>query len=183
MKVKFYLLATLLGGIVIFVWSAFAHMAIPGWESVMHELPNEQAVVDAMKSAGVQNGMYYGTQGVFLVTFFGQGMADGVGMSSYMILEFISDALLALVLAWLLTHSHARGTSKFAFFAVMVGLTGWLNVNLSNWNWYHFPFGYVLMEALDQIVGLFLAGLLIGWLIKRERTSITVEPTRARAVG
>ena len=183
MKAKFYLLAALLGGIVIFIWSAFSHMAIPGWGSVMHPIPNEPAVVDAMKSSGVQNGMYYGMSGIFLVTFFGQGMNDGVSMAPLMMMEFVSDALVAFVLAWLLARANARGIRRLAFFAVMVGLAGWLNVNLSYWIWYHFSFGYILLEALDQIVGVFLAGLLIGRLIKGERASIILEPTSARIVA
>jgi len=170
MKFKFYLLSALLGGLVIFIWGMFAHMALPWWEDVMLRVPNEQAVVDAMKSNGVQNGMYYGVQGMFLVTFFGQGMADnGQGMRSYMVKEFISDALLALILAWLLLRANARGLLAVGVYSGFVGLAGWLNGNVSNWIWYHFPFRYIALEALDQIIGVFLAGLVIAWLMNKQQ--------------
>jgi hypothetical protein len=182
MKTKYYLLAALLGGIVIFVWGAFSHMALPWWEDVMHRFPNEQPVVDALKANGVQNGMYYGMQGFFLVTFFGQGMNDNAAMGPLMIEEFISDALAAFVLAWLLMRANVRGVAKMGLFAGMVGLTGWIAGNLSNWIWYNFAFGYVLLEAVDQVIGFVLAGLVIAWLIKRERPGFTFEPTRARSV-
>ncbi len=122
MKLRYYLLSALLGGIVIFVWSAFSHMALPWWEDVVNKIPNEAIVVDAMKLAGVHNGMYYGEHGIFLVTFFGKGMVDHVSMMPLMLMEFLTDVLAALVLAWLLLRANVWGMLRLAVFSGMVGL-------------------------------------------------------------
>jgi len=167
MKAKFYLLAGLLGGITLFAWGALTHMALPIWKDVMHEIPNEQAMVDVMKSSGIQNGIHYGMQGFFLVTFFGKGMDDGVGMGGLMITEFILDVMIALLLAWILLRTTATGVLKRARFALMIGLMAWVAINVSYWNWYHFPFAYIVLEFLDSGLGMFVGGLVIAWLIEK----------------
>ena len=53
------LLAGILGGIAMFVWSAIAHMVLPLGEAGFREIPDEQSVVGAMNSAiGDQAGFY-----------------------------------------------------------------------------------------------------------------------------
>jgi len=44
------LLAGILGGIVMFIWTSIAHMALPLGEAGISEIPNEQAVLAAMQS-------------------------------------------------------------------------------------------------------------------------------------
>lgn len=167
MRAKFYVLAMLLGGLTIFVWGAVSHMALPFWENVMHEVPNEQAVVDALKAGNVQNGIYYGMQGLFMSVFLRPDMAE-IGMeANNLVFEFVSNALLALVIAWLLVRASVRGTLNRAGFAFMVGLAAWLSVNVSYWNWYNFPFAYILLEFVDLGIGAFLAGLVIAWLMDK----------------
>ena len=171
MKVKFYLQSALLAGLVIFAWGAFVHMAIPFWEDVMHELPNEQVVVDAIKSTGAPNGIYYGMQGMLLVLFLGHGMTSATdGMGTYMALEFISDVLVAFVLAWMLLRTNVRGVLNRGLYAAVLGVLGWLSINVSSWIWYHFPFAYILLEAVDNVIGIFFAGLVISWLMNKQRT-------------
>jgi len=49
----------ILGGIVMFVWTSIAHMALPLGEAGIREIPNESAVVSAMQSSiGEQTGLY-----------------------------------------------------------------------------------------------------------------------------
>ncbi len=45
------LLAGILGGIVMFVWTSIAHMALPLGEAGINEIPNESAVLGAMQSS------------------------------------------------------------------------------------------------------------------------------------
>jgi hypothetical protein len=53
------LLAGILGGIAMFVWSAIPHMVLPLGEAGFREIPDEQSVVGAMNSAiGDQAGFY-----------------------------------------------------------------------------------------------------------------------------
>src|SRR5437867_1267888 len=52
-------LTGILGGIVMFVWTSIAHMALPLGETGIREIPNESAVLSAMQSnIGEQTGLY-----------------------------------------------------------------------------------------------------------------------------
>ena len=53
------LMAGILGGIVMFIWTSIAHMALPLGEAGIGEIPNESAVLSAMQSnIGDQTGLY-----------------------------------------------------------------------------------------------------------------------------
>src|SRR5882672_255147 len=53
------LLAGVLGGIVMFIWTSTAHMALRLGEAGIREIPNESAVLNAMQSnLGEQTGLY-----------------------------------------------------------------------------------------------------------------------------
>jgi ABC-type antimicrobial peptide transport system permease subunit len=53
------LLAGILGGIVMFIWTSIAHMALPLGEAGIREIPNESAALSAMQSnIGENTGLY-----------------------------------------------------------------------------------------------------------------------------
>ncbi|PYI78486.1 MAG: hypothetical protein DMF05_11945 [Verrucomicrobia bacterium] len=53
------LLAGILGGIVMFIWTSIAHMALPLGEAGITEIPNESAVLNSMQSnIGDKTGLY-----------------------------------------------------------------------------------------------------------------------------
>jgi hypothetical protein len=53
------LLAGVIGGIAMFVWTSIAHMALPLGEAGINEIPNESAVLSAMQSSmGEKTGLY-----------------------------------------------------------------------------------------------------------------------------
>ncbi len=53
------LVAGIAGGIVMFVWTSIAHMALPLGEAGINEIPNESAVLSAMQgSIGDKTGLY-----------------------------------------------------------------------------------------------------------------------------
>jgi hypothetical protein len=53
------LFTSILGGIVMFVWTLLAHMALPLGEAGITEIPNESAVLSSMKSnIGDKRGLY-----------------------------------------------------------------------------------------------------------------------------
>jgi hypothetical protein len=53
------LLAGILGGIAMFIWTSIAHLVLPLGEAGISEIPNESAVLSAMQSnIGDQTGLY-----------------------------------------------------------------------------------------------------------------------------
>jgi len=56
---KRILLAGILGGIAMFIWTSIAHMTLPLGETGIREIPNQQAVLGAMQTnIGQQSGLY-----------------------------------------------------------------------------------------------------------------------------
>ena len=55
---KRIILAGVLGGIAMFIWTSIAHMALPLGEAGVSEIPNEATVLAAMQtSIGQQSGL------------------------------------------------------------------------------------------------------------------------------
>src|SRR5207247_1075921 len=53
------LIASVLGGIAMFIWTSIAHMALPLGEAGVREIPNESAVLAALQSnIGDQSSLY-----------------------------------------------------------------------------------------------------------------------------
>ena len=53
------LVAGVLGGIAMFVWTSITHMALPLGEAGINVIPNESAVLNAMQSSmGEKTGLY-----------------------------------------------------------------------------------------------------------------------------
>ena len=53
------LLTGILGGIVMFIWTSVAHMALPLGEAGVREIPNEAAILSVVQSnIGDQTGLY-----------------------------------------------------------------------------------------------------------------------------
>jgi hypothetical protein len=54
------LLAGILGGTAMFIWTSIAHLVLPLGETGIQEIPNESAVLSAMQSnIGDQTGLYF----------------------------------------------------------------------------------------------------------------------------
>jgi hypothetical protein len=56
---KKILIAGILGGIVAFLWSSFAHMVLPTGDMGVRSLPGEDAIVAAMKQSIHEPGLYF----------------------------------------------------------------------------------------------------------------------------
>jgi hypothetical protein len=56
---KRIILAGVLGAVAMFIWTAIAHMVTPLGEAGIGEIPNEEAVLAAMRSSiGAKTGLY-----------------------------------------------------------------------------------------------------------------------------
>jgi hypothetical protein len=82
-----------------------------------------------------------------------------------LIVELITDIFAAFLLALVLTRG-AVTVLRGGWWGALLGLFAWLSISASYWNWYGFPSAFVAAEGIDQIVGWFLAGLVISVLMK-----------------
>jgi hypothetical protein len=186
-------MAAIAGGIVVFVWSALSHMALPLGTAGIRSIPNEERVAQAIRGTITEGGLYFfpgfdashtmtaeeqrawteryrrGPSGILVVQ---PGGRDPMS-TQQLVVELIADILAAGVAAFVLGGLGGSFVAR----ASAVGLLGvfeWLDINVSYWNWYKFPTTYTVAALIEQVVGWTLAGLVMA-LILRGRTGPTAR--------
>ena len=183
-------IAAIVGGIVMFMWGAVSHMLTPIGEMGMKTIPNETAVVSTLQSNLNEPGFYF-IPGMDMSKALTPEEKDAwaakyeKGPNAIVIyqptgetpmspkqfgVELASNIAAALVVALLMTWMVASFSKRVAM-AALIGLTAWLSINVSYWNWYHFPIAMVTGELIDQVVGWFLSGIVMAFIL-RKRTLI-----------
>ncbi|HUL43955.1 MAG TPA: hypothetical protein VLY03_06320 [Bacteroidota bacterium] len=185
------ILATLLGGVILYVWSFIAWVILPLHAPHLHPIPNEDAVVSLLRSSLDKNAVYVfpanpsfgsdqatmdayvakmkrGPTGMIFYSPFGQDPM----MPSQMIIGFVLDLLSAFVVVWFLLRSTALSSSYFGrvAFCGMFGIFTALFTHFMYWNWMGFPAEFTKGLIVDGIVSWILAGLGIAALIKPKNT-------------
>jgi hypothetical protein len=186
------ILASLLGGIAMFIWTSIAHMVLPLGEAGMSEMPNESSVLDAMQSKiGKKSGFYY---------FPGLGMGQNptheekneamkrmnenlarhpsgilvyhpagsrpFRMARYLSVEFVTELIEAFLAVFLLAQTRLTSYGPRVWFVTVVGIIAAIATNISYWNWYGFPSNYTGAYMLIQFVGFLCVGLVAALVLK-----------------
>lgn len=182
------LIAGLIGGLVIFIWSAFAHMALPIGEAGFKVPAQQDAVLAALAQSADGEGVYMypsmpmeqyqdeaasaafnaqsrGKPYAFVVYQPG-GNPVNQSMTPNLVKQFASDLLAALVAAWVLAIG-AWSFGRRVLVAGALGLFAWLAISLPQWNWYMFPMNMTLAVLVEQVVGWLLAGAAMAWWLGR----------------
>ena len=198
---KKIIIAGIVGGIVMFLWGAICHMVLPVGSMGLKHLPNEDAVLSALKQSVPESGLFFypgmdmtrklteaeqraweakyaaGPTGLLLYNVQGSKPMP----PSRLLMEVVSDILAALILAVLFSRMPGTVASR-AIVGGCVGLFAWLTISTSYWNWYGFPAAFILGEGLDQTIGWLLAGAVMGWVLKPKQPTgqtATVEAAAA----
>jgi len=171
-------LAGFAGGILMFVWSSIAHVALPLGQIGVNALPNESSSITAIASAmGEQGGLF-----IFPDMRPGKPMANKKGRGpsgllvyqphgslemapSQLATEFAKEVVEALIAATLLSLTSLQSFGARVGFVTLVGIAAAISTNVSYWNWYAFPLNYTLSYAAIQLVGYVVAGFAIAWVV------------------
>lgn len=186
------LIAGIVGGLVMFTWSAVAHMVLPIGEIGFKQMPNETAVMAPLKTNAVETGIYiipgmdmqnateaeqaawaekYKAGPRAFVIYHPTG-AEPMG-PAMLLTELASNIFAslcgALILSWLICSFWGR-----VAVAGLIGFAGWLSILVSMWNWYGFPADYTLAQCVEQTVGWLLAGIAIAFILQVRGTDKTL---------
>ena len=169
------LLAGLLAGLAMYVWSTIAHVATPLGTIGVQTLPDESVTVGNLASAiGERGGLYLfphtmgaGTSaaaepGGFLV--FNPHSPTSLQPKN-LVIEFLTELVEALIAAWLLAQTALASYGARVGFVTAVGVVGAIVTNVPYWNWYTFPTDYTLAYSFVEIMGFLVAGLVLAWMI------------------
>ena len=186
------LLSGILAGIVMFVWTSVAHMALPLGEAGIREIPNESAVLCAMQSnIGDQTGLYiFPGPGVGkdatrqekneamkhmaekiaanpsgILMYHAPGRPFTIG--KWLGVEFVTELLEAILVVFLLAQTRIVSFAGRVGFVLAAGILAAITTNISYWNWYSFPGVYTASYMLIQIIGFFLVGVVAALVLPK----------------
>ena len=186
------LLAGIFGGIVMFIWTSIAHMALPLGEAGLGEIPNESAVLSAMQSnIGDQTGLYIfpgpglgknatrkekqeamkhigekiatNPSGILMYHPPGRPLVLGKLLG----IEFVTELLEAILVVFLLAQTRIASFAGRVGFVLVAGILAAIATNVSYWNWYGFPCVYTASYMFIQIVGFFLVGIVAAFMLRK----------------
>ena len=182
------LLAGLIGGIAMFMWSSLAHTALPIGDASLKQVSETSAIAGALQAElGDRSGLYafpgvngdpHGDEAAAaalaakvktgasgLIVYHGPGRATDMGpfIAKELALEIVQGVILAFVLAGLAIATLGRRV----LVAVLIGVAVGISTNGSNAIWWGFPMDYTLSAIVIQLVGYSLAGVvaafILGW--------------------
>ncbi len=177
-------LAALIGGVVWFVWGAFAHMALNLGESSLQRLPNEAAVMATLREGHPSDGLYMFPH--WNETLTGDAaMADleakykqgPIGMLIYrqsaqevmppsMLLKEFLGGLVASAFAAFVLSRISWGVLSSARAAGLCAVAVWFSHSFSEWIWYGYPWLWVVSALFEQTVGWMLAGGSMAFVLR-----------------
>ena len=178
-------LAGVLGGVAMYVWASVAHMSPLGMIG-FKELPNEATAVAALQTAVREAGGLYifpsqggaadkaayaeklktTPQGVLVYKPAGTPMMT----PGQLIVELVLELVEAVLAAWLLSQTALSAFWSRVRFVTAIGVVVAITTNGSYWNWYGYPVDYTLANIFMQVVGFFVAGLVIAFMTRNKET-------------
>lgn len=189
---KRVLIAGLAGGFAVFVWTAISWMGI-GWHNVdMRNIPNGDQVIAELSQHLDEEAIYHypgmpgsdeGMSEEAYIEKFKKGpvinmlVYSPAGFDPMSPMAFLSglffNILSALLAAYLLSMAVGKlpGYGQRVLFVAVLGVFAAIVGPIMEWNWWHFPTGFSMVNAADSIVTWTIAGLVLGKLIQPETES------------
>jgi|SRR6185436_7425459 len=176
---KRIIIAAIVGGIVFFIYSAIIHMSPLGMLGIT-SLPDE--ALEALKTTVPDSGLYFfpgvvkkptpeqkkaweakltsGPYGILAYTAGGSAAMS----PKQLISELLTDLVAAFIAACIISMMPVS-YGKRVLVVMLLGVFGWITLTLSFWIWYNFPTAWVLSEAIAEVLGWLVAGLVIAKII------------------
>ena len=190
--VKRVLLGVMVGSVVVFLVSSIWHMATGLGQAGIQKLPDEDAVLAAMRGSIHSPGLYFfpgmdegaagsaehrrdgqanylqkykaGPTGILIYHPGGEELAFG----KLLTVQFLTGLAGALLLGFVLAITvDATSFKSRAFLVSAIAAFAAVIYEIPYWNWYGFPGNYILAHAAGWIVSWSAAGLAMAAVIKR----------------
>lgn len=183
------LMAGLLGGVVVFIWSTLSWMLLPWHFTSLQHFGDERAVAQVLTNNVAHSGIYVLPNPHRSAPQAGQGggKSESAPLPSATPLVFASvrlpgdapsmaqafsgslaiQVLGALLAAWLLSLTRGLRYAQRVLFVTLAGVFAAVVGCLPYWNWWGFSTDYTLVSVADIVIGWFFAGLAIAKLLGR----------------
>ena len=101
-----------------------------------------------------------GPYGILVLTAGGSAAMSPKQLVSELVTNIVAAFIAACIVAML-----AAPYGKRVLVVMLLGVFAWLSLTLSFWIWYNFPTLWVLAEAITEIIGWLIAGLVIAKIV------------------
>jgi hypothetical protein len=172
------IIAGLLGGIAMFIWSSIAHVATPLATTGINMVRNATALNDTVAAAiNHRDGLYVFDKAVTGTTMGETGFlvfnsnAPTAMVPANLIIEFATEVAESIFAAWLLAQTALAGFGARVGFVSIVGVVASIATNVPYWNWYRFPTSFTLAAIVMTLVAYFVAGIVIASVLRPRTTA------------
>jgi hypothetical protein len=173
-------LPILLSAVIVFIASSIMHTVLPYHQSDYKQLPDEDKLLAALRSAGLKRGYYHfpfcshkEMKSPAVMEKFKQGPVGSMtvlpsgppAMPKYLVTWFVYCLIIGFFVAYLTGRTVAPGASYLAVFRV-AGTAAFLAYGvgqLSNGIWKGQPWGMTIKEVVDGLVYSLLTAGTFGW--------------------
>lgn len=167
-----------MGGVVMFLWGMISWTVLPWHDATMKRFVDESAVAAVLTANAPRRGVYIlpypgGTGSGSASTaaaqtgpraFVAYDDRASFSMSRPMGGALLINILGALCLTWLLVRARLGYWGR-VLSATAAGVFAGVVADLPAWNWWGFSTPFTIIAFLDHMLGGFLAGLVIAWVI------------------
>jgi len=193
--VKRLALATVFGGIVMFVWSAIAWIVIPWPGEPLRAFTSEDAVLQSVKANAPRSGNYLlpiepkrtpgmtdeqykaarqaamdrMTRGPMI---FAAVRLEPMGSTTTpLVIQFLTQLVLALIASFLLLQTGRLAYASRVAFVTAIGVIIFVGGHFDEWNWWSFSNAYMLMQFGAIVIGWLLASVVIAAFVRGRRAA------------
>lgn len=184
------LLGTILGGVILFLWSFIAWTFIPWPGDPVRGFTNEDAVIQAIKTNAPRSGNYLlpnevkrtpgmtdeqfrkATQDATNRMMQGPIIFAAVRLEPFgsiakpLTIKFLTDLVAALLATFLLLQTSGLSYSTRVIFLTIIGLIIFVGASVDEWNWWGFGNAYTAMQLGVLLIGWLMAGLVMAIFVR-----------------
>ena len=183
-------LGSILGAIVLFVWSAIAWMLIPWPGEPLRSFTSEDAVTQAIGANAPRSGNYilpnmpkrtpgmtdqqYAAAQKAMAEHWGHGpiifaavrLEPFSSFGAALAIQFLTQFVVALLATLLLLQTSGLSRSGRIAFVTAIGVIIFVGGHVDEWTWWSFSNAYMLMQFGALVVGWLLASLVISTFVR-----------------
>src|SRR5262249_18360952 len=88
--------------------------------------------------------------------------------------ELATNVISALLAALLLSQVRPNlGYSDRVACGTLLGIFGFVTISVPYWNWYGFPTDFTTGQAIEQVVGWLLGGIVLAAIVRPRKAEVT----------
>ncbi len=163
---RYFLVGIVAATVTLYVWQSLSNGLLAWHSAPMREMSPASTL--AVRDAVPGNGFYFAKEGILAVVNVTPDMRDrSKEMGAPLARQVLIDLVAVLLLAGALLRLPRRGPLAAGVTLALIATAFTTFLAISDWNWYGFPFAFALSNVADAAVQGFLAGLVLGWALRR----------------